>query len=234
MIVGIMQPYFFPYFEHFRLINACDRWIVFDTSQYTRKSWISRNRVLNKERGWTYISVPVRRSGRDTSIRDATIDSGAPWRESVRNRLLVYSKRAPHYEAVARLVDRVLATDTAHVAELNVAGLREVCRYLGITTPIDIVSELDLDLPERAAPGDWALHVARSVGADEYRTPAGGTDLFDPDVYAAHGIELSFHEHRQIRYDTADLDFVPDLSVIDPMMWNHIGELTQWLASPAR
>ena len=49
MKLGIMQPYFFPYLGHFALIAAVDEWVVFDIPQYTRKSWINRNRVLHPD-----------------------------------------------------------------------------------------------------------------------------------------------------------------------------------------
>ena len=48
MILGIMQPYFFPYIGYFDLINRTDRWIVFDTAQYIRHGWINRNRILSQ------------------------------------------------------------------------------------------------------------------------------------------------------------------------------------------
>ena len=63
MRLGIMQPYFLPYLEHFRLIAACDRWIVFDTVKYSRHSWMNRNRIINREKGWVYLGVPVSKPG---------------------------------------------------------------------------------------------------------------------------------------------------------------------------
>lgn len=68
-------------------------------------------------------------------------------------------------------------------------------------------------------PGEWAIHVAAGLGADEYRNPSGGRDLLDPDRFEAAGVELSFHEHANIVYDTEPFDLVSDLSVIDPLMW---------------
>ena len=60
MILGLMQPYFLPYLEHFRLLAACDRWVVFDTVGYRRKTRMNRNRIINRSTGWCYISVPVK------------------------------------------------------------------------------------------------------------------------------------------------------------------------------
>jgi len=55
MRLGIMQPYFFPYLGHFSLISSVDKWIVFDVTQYTPKTWMNRNRILHPKTGWQYV-----------------------------------------------------------------------------------------------------------------------------------------------------------------------------------
>lgn len=59
MRLGIMQPYFFPYLGHFSLIAAVDEWIVFDVSQYTPRTWMNRNRVLNPAGGCKWVTIPL-------------------------------------------------------------------------------------------------------------------------------------------------------------------------------
>lgn len=229
-VVGIMQPYFFPYFEQFRLIAACDVWVVFDTAQFTRKSWMTRNRILNRDKGTAYVSVPVQHTGLDTPIKDALIDYGQDWRGRVLDKLRVYQAEAPHYAVVRELVGDSLAGRHETLASLNAAVLRAVCRHLEIATPIEVASALPLDLPAACAPGEWALHISKQLGATEYRNAAGGKDLFDAALYASHGIALRFHEHHPRQYATGSFDFVADLSVIDWMMWNDCETLHAWLA----
>lgn len=228
--VGIMQPYFFPYFEQFRLIAACDLWVVFDTAQFTRKSWMTRNRILNRDKGTAYVSVPVQHTGLDTAIRDARIDDAQDWRGKLMDKLRVYQAEAPHYAAVRELVGDAVAGRHETLAALNTAILKTVCGNLGIDTPIEVASKLPLDLPAACEPGEWALHIARQLGATEYRNAAGGRALFDEALYAQHGIALTFHEHCPRQYATGRFDFVPDLSVIDWLMWNDRDTLRAWLA----
>lgn len=228
-IVGIMQPYFFPYFEQFRLIAACDLWVVFDTPQFSRKSWINRNRILNRDKGWSYLSIPVQHAGLATPINQALIATGQDWRGQIMDKLKVYQKEAPYYHAVCTLVSDTLAADYATIAEVNTAILQSVCRYLKIATPVVVVSELDIDLPENCMPGEWALHISKQLGATEYRNAAGGTALFDENQYARNGIRLSFHQHRPRSYATGSFTFIEDLSVIDWLMWNDPDILRGWL-----
>jgi hypothetical protein len=224
-----MQPYFFPYFEHFRLIEECDQWIVFDIAQYSRKSWINRNRILNREKGWAYLSVPVRKTGLDTAIKDAPINTDSDWRKAIFDKLRIYEQEAPGYGRTMGLLESVLSEEFVSIADLNVSGLRKTCDLLGVTTPISIVSDMNLALPDDCAPGEWALEICLQVGASRYINPAGGKDIFDEVLYREKGINLEFHEHIEMKYANGSFEFVPDLSVIDYLMWNDDEQLSAWL-----
>ncbi len=228
-VLGIMQPYFFPYFEQFRLIASCDLWVVFDIVQYSHKSWINRNRVLNREKGTTYISVPVKHTGSKVTIKDALIDQSQNWREDVLNKLRVLKKRAPHYDRVVALVTQAMAGEHDSLGELNTAILRHICLELEIQTPIVVASQLPIKLPSKAEPDEWALHISKALKAKEYRNSAGGKSFFDSAKYTAEGIKLSFHKQVPRCYHTADFQFVPDLCIIDWLMWNDLTTLKEWL-----
>ena len=228
MILGVMQPYFFPYLEHFRLIAACDRWVVFDTVHYRRKTWMNRNRIINRDTGWCYVSVPVAKGATRGSVAEAKL-SGEDWRATLTDRLKAYAHEAPFYAEIRALVSEIVAPEHATLADLNTWGLRVICRHLGITTSIERLSELALDLPERADAGEWGLLIARALGADEYRNASGGRELFDPAQFKAAGIRLSFHEHRPVRYATGSFTPIPDLSIIDPLMWCGRDVVSGWV-----
>ena len=44
-----MQPYFFPYLGYFQLINNVDEMIIYDDIQFTKKGWVSRNKLKSKD-----------------------------------------------------------------------------------------------------------------------------------------------------------------------------------------
>lgn len=221
MIVGIMQPYLFPYLEQFRLMDACDHWVVFDRVKYQRRSWMNRNRLLDRHRpeGWSYFTVPVTRCHEDEPVSDVRLADAATWRTRLLDRLRVYEAEAPFYQETRSLVESVVTPPCHRLIDLNVAALVAIRDRLGITTEICRLSELDVELPASCAPGAWALHIARALGAREYRNPSGGRQLFDPQAYRDAGVMLSFHEHADISYPTGRFRFVPDLSVIDALMW---------------
>ena len=83
--LAIMQPYFFPYIGYFHLIQKSDLFVVFDTAQFPRRSWVSRNRILNRETHWSFISIPVEKrsfvNGQQTAIQSVEISNHLDWRE---------------------------------------------------------------------------------------------------------------------------------------------------------
>ena len=219
MILGLMQPYFFPYLEYFRLIASCDRWVVFDTANFHRRTWMNRNRIISRRNpGWRYIVVPIAKGASMGSVAEARL-SGKDWRATLNDRLRVYAHEAPFYAETRALVHEVVAPEHVTLADLDTWGLRVICRHLGVTTSIERLSEVALDLPEHVGAGEWGLFIAKALGAGEYRNASGGRELFDPTQFKAAGIRLSFHEHRPVRYATGSFTPLPDLSIIDPLMW---------------
>jgi WbqC-like protein family len=219
--VGIMQPYFFPYLGHFAMIANSDEWLVFDVTQYTPKSWMSRNRVLHPSSGWMYISVPLTEASRSLLTSDVRVRSPNRAHSSALGKLSHYARRAPFFTQVTDLVDRTFSQATNDsLVQLNVAGLRETCDYLGLEFKYSICSELGLDLSVIEGPGDWAPAITEAVGANAYINPIGGRHLFDPAAFRRRHIELSFLEMPPFTYDTRPYHFEPQLSILDVLMWN--------------
>jgi len=46
MKLAIMQPYFLPYIGYFQLINAVDKYVIYDDVNFIKGGWINRNKIL--------------------------------------------------------------------------------------------------------------------------------------------------------------------------------------------
>lgn len=221
MRLGIMQPYFFPYLGHFALIAHTERWVVFDVSQYTPKSWMSRNRVLHPQTGWNYINVPLANSSIGIATHEARVLDLHKTRASVLGKLTHYRQHAPYYEQVVQIVKSTFdAVTSDSLVGLNVRGLVAVCAYLELPFDYSICSELGLELQHISTPGAWAPAISQQLGASFYLNPLGGRELFDPQDFACHGIRLGFMQFDEFSYGAAPYTFEPGLSVLDVLMWN--------------
>lgn len=230
MKLAIMQPYFFPWLGHFDLINWADEWIVFDTAQYMRHHWVSRNRILHPTAGWQYITVPVRKHHRDTPINQIQIAMETDWRERILRQLQHYKREAPYYKQVIGFLEECFSAATPSLSETNVLTLRKTCQRLGITTSFRVLSQMNLVLEGVIeGPGDWALEISRAVGAGEYINPSGGAALFDESKFAAHNIKLIIQSFTNMIYSCGAYQFEPGLSIIDVMMWNSPEQIKHYL-----
>lgn len=94
-VLGIQQPFFFPYLEYFALIAATNYWVVFDTPQYVKFAWVNRNRVLDFNKGTKYITVPVHKHKLHTATNKVKVHTSLPWKTRIIAQLNAYKKRAP-------------------------------------------------------------------------------------------------------------------------------------------
>ncbi|WP_206950686.1 WbqC family protein [Trinickia acidisoli] len=221
MRLGIMQPYFFPYFGHFALIAAVDEWIVFDVTQYTPKTWMNRNRILHPKEGWQYVSVPLANGSISIRTHEAKLFDPAAAETALIGKLSAFRRQAPFHARVVDLIRHAYATrqdDT--LCALNVSTLRTVCDYLGVPFSYRICSELNLTFPEQMGAGDWAPFICEALGATSYMNPAGGRALFDPSRFARIGVELSFAEVAEFAYEPKPYRYEPHLSILDVLLWN--------------
>ena len=101
---------------------------------------------------------------------------------------------------------------------------------MGVGRPIEVLSEMDLQVEPAAAPDEWALNICRSIGnVDEYWNPPGGMDFFDRAKYEAAKIQLVFQKVKLEEYNQKRPIFEPGLSIIDVMMFNRPSEISMML-----
>lgn len=220
-----MQPYFAPALGYFDLIALSDRWVVFDTAQYRKKSWMCRNRILHPKDGWQYITAHVAGHHRDTRIADVELSAEPDWRERLVAKLGHYRKRAPHYDRTAALLEASLDAERSSLCRLSVDLLSRVCRLLDIDFSPEYFSEMDLSLGPIEGPGDWALRISEALGATQYINPPRGEPIFDRERFAAAGIELLIRRFDDMVYPVRGYEFVPTLSIIDVLMWCSADEI---------
>lgn len=230
MRLGIMQPYFAPGLGYFDLINITDEWIVFDTAQYRRRSWMNRNRILRPGQGWQYITARTRKMPRETRISEVELLDGQDWRGLILRQLEHYRLRAPHYPEVVALVEEVLGKSDRYLACLNVRFLNRVCDLLGLSFSFHCFSKMNLTLGPVEGPGDWALRISEALGAKTYVNPPAGKALFDTQRFRQAGVELSIRYFEDLSYTPIGYEVMPGLSIIDVLMWNSPDRVRSYLA----
>lgn len=224
MNLGIMQPYFFPYLGYFDLINVVDHFVVYDSVQYMKQGWINRNRVLRPTGGWQYISVPIDKGSFHDSYRtpimDIRIARGEDWRTRIIRQLDHYRKRAPCFWETVKLVEGCLDTKEGSISKLNVRILEKVCELLEIDFTYSFSSKMGLPGTSGLNAQDRVLAICELLGASRYINLPGGRDLYDGYRFREGSIEIDFRDLPTFEYSCQGHEFIPDLSIVDVLMWN--------------
>ena len=222
MVVGIMQPYFFPYIGYWQLMNAVDEYLIVDDVHYMKNGFINRNKVLVNGEPFNF-GFPVRKASQNKLIceHETGID------EAVVDKLLATLKssyaKAPNFESVYAHVEEVLEfglnEEGRNLAAFLDNGIRLTADKLGIKVPI-LRTSVDVPLDGEYKRENLVLAYCRKRNADTYINAIGGTKLYFQNFFRENGVVLKFiHTNDDISYDQHRADFVQNLSIIDVMMY---------------
>jgi len=228
--VAIMQPYFFPYAGYFALIKHCDRFILFDTPQFIKQGWIERNRILCPHGGWQYFRVPLLKHSQSDSIKEVRIDNRTDWQTVVLSQIGHYKRVAPYYRTVRELIMHLFSQQYEFIVDVNERALRIVCEYLGVNTPIHVLSRMQLSVEQSPCPDGWALNICKALGdVGEYVNAFGGQKFYCREKYKQAGISIKFQQPASIVYSQGSSCFEPDLSILDMLMFNDAAHVNGFL-----
>lgn len=221
-----MQPYFFPYIGYFQLLNLVDKYVVYDNGLFAKNKWAFRNRILSNGEP-LYFRVNLLKASQNQRFNEVKVFNDIEAKKTKIRTLECSYGKAPYFSEVMPLLEQFLLEDYDNLSDCSVASNRLVCDYLGIKTEILISSELNYDKNLKKQYG--IFDICRVLGGDEYINAIGGTKLYDFEEFRENGIELAFLKADEIEYDQFDKGFVPNLSIIDVMMFNSVPEIQDML-----
>lgn len=226
MKVGIMQPYFFPYIGYWQLLNAVDKYVVYDDVNYIKNGWINRNRILiNGQPHW--FTLPLNKASPFNLINEINISSENKVKENMLKTLHMAYHKAPFFNEVFPLVEKTIFY-SLNLSESLFFSIQEITKYLGIRTELILSSTLSKDNTLKGK--NKVLSICKLLNADVYLNAIGGQDLYDKQEFQEHDLKLEFLQtDKVIIYKQLKNQFVPNLSIIDVLMFNSAEQIKQML-----
>ncbi|VYT31275.1 WbqC-like protein family protein [uncultured Blautia sp.] len=226
MKLGIMQPYFVPYIGYWQLMNAVDKYVIYDDVNFIKGGWINRNRILINGKT-NYFNIPMMGASPNKLINEVNVNKDERLiRKNLRTIEGAY-KRAPYYQVVYPIIERIFKTEKENIAEFIYESFQIINDYLGIETELIMSSTLNKECSLKGE--DKVLAICKELGATEYYNAIGGQKLYSFEDFRKHGIALKFVQTEKIVYEQFGEEFKPDLSIIDVMMFNSSTEIRKML-----
>lgn len=221
MNLGIMQPYFFPYLGYWQLLNAVDEYVIYDDVNYIKNGWINRNRILIQGDAH-YFTLPLEGASSYSLINQIRIANQKESYQKMLKTLQIAYGKAPFFPVTYDLVSQVFNESTdSSLLQLLVSSHKHLCDLLQINTKLllssSIAKQNELHGKEKV------IELCKILGATGYYNAIGGKALYSKEDFLANGIGLKFlHSNDVLTYRQYKNVFVPNLSIIDVLMFNGV------------
>jgi hypothetical protein len=218
MKLAIMQPYLFPYFGYFQLINAVDTFIFYDDVNFIKRGWINRNQILVDNKAALF-TVPLKKASQNKLINEIETAIDEKWLTQFFKTIEQNYKNAPYFDDTFLILKNVYGKKQTKISSLAMESVLQISKYLQLNTQFEVSSvnyssSLGLEKAERL------IAICKQKGSDWYINPSGGKELYQKDAFKKEGITLSFIENELLPYTQFGNEFVNGLSIIDVLMFN--------------
>lgn len=217
MKIGIMQPYFFPYIGYWQLIDAVDKYVVYDDVNFISRGWIHRNRILDSGKP-RYFNLPMLGASQNKLINEISLNPDPALKERNLRILKECYGHAPYYQTVCPVIEAILLCEEKNMARYLLRSIKIICTYLGIGTELIVSSDLDKDCSLKGQ--EKIIGICRLLGATDYYNAIGGMELYEPSAFKKYGIRLHFLRTEEFAYRQFGDNFLSNLSIIDVLMFN--------------
>jgi WbqC-like protein family len=226
MRLAIMQPYIFPYIGYYQLINAVDKFVIYDDVAFINRGWINRNQILVNDKAFLF-SIPLNGASQNRLIRDITLADFENWKLKFLRTVAHSYKKARYFENTYELLGEVFNSDFRNISQLAIRSLRLVSSYLGLNVQFVESSAIynNTDLKGQ----DRIVNICIQEKSSYYINPIGGREIYNMEFFARSGIKLNFIKTKTFPYKQFHNNFVANLSIIDVLMFNSIGEVREML-----
>ena len=228
MTAAIMQPYLFPYLGYYQLVSAVDTFVFFDDVNYINKGWINRNQLLhqNKPLGFT---VPLLNASQNRKINEIQLSDFPAWRKQFLKTLEMNYKRAPFFNVVFKWLGDFFSKDFEYISDLACESVKAVSGMLRLPTQFKKSSSLSYKNNNQGG-SQKIVEICKIIGADKYINAKNGRELYDKQQFHSLNIELNFIGMNEVLYPQfANQEFVPNLSILDVMMFNDSKQINHFL-----
>ncbi|MBI4559418.1 MAG: WbqC family protein [Candidatus Hydrogenedentes bacterium] len=215
MIVAALQAGYLPWLGFFDLMKRSGLFIIEDNLKYTKQDWRNRNRIRTPS-GFTYLTVPVKKSAPNQLINEVEIDDDQPWRKRHFRLLLENYRHAPFWKPYESFLRDTYERKWRLLIELDLWFIEFFVREFGLSTPNKLLSEVPVQFgPDKT---QSLIDLVRAVGGDTFLEGSSGRNFIETSQFEAVGLKVAFQDYVCKPYPQQFEPFLSHLSAIDLLL----------------
>ncbi len=212
-VCSVMQPTYLPWAGYFNLIAQSDIFIFYDSANFSKGSWQSRNRILVQgEIQW--ISLPILHV-KNQQIKNTQLHKKINWPRKHINQLLNSYSKHPFISELTPMLNLLETNRFSTLADLNIEIITWFANQLGVNTPFYRTSELDI--PLKATRSQKLESICDQFNCGVYLSPVGAEQYLTEDkAFTNTNSVLKYQNFVPNRYSHHKQDrYTPYLSIFD-------------------
>lgn len=214
--LAAIQSSFIPWRGYFNLIRTVDKFIFYENTQYTRRDWRNRNKIKTSN-GVAWITVPIQSKGNyETKLCDIKL-SETPWRKKQLSLIQHAYKKTPFFDDIYPIISEVIEDNSVNgLSDLNIALIKNICRYLGFKTEFIIDTDLIDQTFINLSKTEKLLYFCQVTNSKQYFTGPSAANYMETSILTNAKVDVIFFEYQQAKfYDQLWGKFEKDLSILD-------------------
>ena len=215
MILSAHQLNYLPYPGLIAKINYVDRFVYLSNIQFEKKSWHSRNRIMNKGSDFL-LSIPIKNKSKTQLIKDVKINNKINWCKKHFKTIENNYKKTKYFEKYIEFFYKLYQVNWVNLNELTEYILLYVLKELNIET--EIISDENLNFTEKK--NNFIIEICKKTSATTYISNKGAEKYINLELFKQRGIDHYFVNYKNFIYTQENSKkFVKNLSIFD-MMFN--------------
>ncbi len=206
----VLQSNYISWKGYFDAINMADVFVVYDEMQYTKNDWRNRNTIKAKE-GLQWLTIPVQLNF-GQKINETQVNYSKWYKKHWKTLVQNYSK-AKYFKEIEELLYPLYSKEISNnLTEINMAFIRQINEYLGISTKIirskDLVFEGDKN--------EKLVQICKQLNCSHYISGPAAKTYMDMQLFKHNNITVEFLDYSGYKeYGQMFGDFEHYVSILD-------------------
>ncbi|RPJ79539.1 MAG: hypothetical protein EHM20_01090 [Alphaproteobacteria bacterium] len=213
LVVSIHQPNFLPWSGYFYKIAQSDVFVLLDNVQYSKNSFINRNKIKTPQGKNLWLTVPLKSNGlSEILIKDVVIANQIEWKKKHLHTLEMSYKRASFFNQLYSDIEKVYnESQWVDLCFFNVKLINLIIDKLNLNTQLLIASHLNVE----GKSTQLLVNIVRKLNGKVYLSGYGGSKYQEEDLFEKNDIKLQYYNFTHPVYPQLWGEFTSGLSIVD-------------------
>jgi hypothetical protein len=215
-IASIHQPHFLPWLGYFNKIAQSDVFVILDTVQFRKNYFQNRTELKNLNGEPFWLTIPVLKSSLGTPITEIKLLNNYLLKKTIKQIEGLYLK-STYFKIYFPELESILDNPYSNLSRLNYDLLFWAIKVLGITTKIQLASNMNIDNVND--PNLRLIEILAEIQATHYIAGKGGKNYMNETLFKENNFEILWQDFNatNIIYPQINGNFLPNISFLDAL-----------------